>query len=47
MRDDRTQPADERFEDRIEHQRARAGHEQVQGQPPALPEREEDPPPPR
>ena len=42
MRDDRTQPADQRFEHRIEDQRARARDEQVDREPPAPPDGEDD-----
>jgi hypothetical protein len=42
MRHHRAQPADQRFEDRIQRERARTGDNQVDGQPPPPPKREDD-----
>jgi hypothetical protein len=42
VRHHRPQPADQRFENRVQHECARAGDEQVDRQPPAAPEREDD-----
>ncbi len=41
VRDHRAQPADQRLHDRIDYQRADACDDQVGGQPPAAPEREQ------
>jgi hypothetical protein len=42
VRNHRAQPADQRFEYRIQHERARAGDNQIGRQPPSPPDREDD-----
>ena len=42
MGDHRAQPADQRLQHRVKRQRAGPGHQQVDGEPPAAPDRQHD-----